>query len=109
MRNLISNALKYSPDGVEVAVAVHVHARDVGIDVVDHGIGIEVGSLERLFQPFVRLGRSRTSAIDGIGIGLYLCRELARLQGGDITVASEFGAGSTFTLRLPLATHTTAA
>jgi signal transduction histidine kinase len=103
MRNLISNALKYSPDGGEVTAALRIHARDVGVDVIDHGIGIDEQGLERLFQPFARLGRSRASGIEGIGIGLYLCRELARMQGGDITVVSEFGEGSTFTLRLPLA------
>ncbi|MGA7989597.1 MAG: GAF domain-containing sensor histidine kinase [Candidatus Dormiibacterota bacterium] len=103
IRNLISNALKYSPDGGEVTVAVQIDNRDVSVEVIDHGIGIDEQGLEGLFQPFARLGRSRTSGIEGIGIGLYLCRELARLQGGDITVRSEFGAGSAFTLLLPLA------
>ena len=108
MRNLISNAVKYSPDGGAVTVSVRVRTRDVDIAVTDRGIGIDEQGLTRLFQPFARLGRSRTSRIEGIGIGLYLCRELARLQGGDVLVASEPGVGSTFTLRLPVADDSSA-
>jgi signal transduction histidine kinase len=102
--NLISNALKYSPQDGAVTVSVRATSGYAGIDVIDQGIGIDAQGISRLFQPFGRLGRSRSSRIEGIGIGLYLCRQLARLQGGDIVVESELGMGSTFTLRLPAST-----
>ena len=70
--------------------------------VQDHGIGISADQIPVLFSRFGRLVTPETGHIRGTGLGLYLAREIARLHGGDITVESEPGAGSTFTLTLPL-------
>jgi signal transduction histidine kinase len=101
--NLIDNAIKYSPQGGEIhCVTVRSGGRAL-VRVTDHGIGIAQGDLPRLFSRFSRVGGARTEAIPGTGLGLYLCKEAARLQGGDITVESTLGEGSTFTLELPAA------
>ncbi|SOD98153.1 His Kinase A (phospho-acceptor) domain-containing protein [Caenispirillum bisanense] len=99
LANLVSNAVKYSaaPTAVEIrAVAV---GTDVTVSVRDHGVGIPSDELPRLFERFFR---ARTaSGIAGTGIGLAFARHIVRLHGGDITVESREGEGSTFTVRLP--------
>jgi signal transduction histidine kinase len=102
--NLIDNAVKYSPDGGEVRCSVATKDDRVLIAVQDFGVGIAPEELPRLFTKFSRLSNDRTAHVTGTGLGLYLCRELARQQGGDITVDSSPGRGSTFTLSLPQAT-----
>ena len=99
--NLISNALKYSPDGGEVTVTVREEPRWIAVDVTDHGAGIAEEDLSKLFEPFGRLHSAIAAGIQGTGLGLHLSRGLAQAQGGDIAVASRPGEGSTFTLRLP--------
>ncbi len=99
--NLISNALKYSPDGAEVTVTVREEPGWVAVDVTDHGAGIADEDVAKLFQPFGRLQSAIAAGIQGTGLGLHLSRGLAQAQGGDIQVASRPGEGSTFTLRLP--------
>jgi signal transduction histidine kinase len=101
LRNLVSNAVKYSPEGREVTVAVREEPEWVAIDVTDHGDGITEADLQKLFQPFGRLQSAIAAGIQGTGLGLHLSRGLAQAQGGDIEVASRPGEGSTFTLRLP--------
>lgn len=101
--NLVSNAIKYSPAGTEVAVAIERGEHDVSVAVTDRGIGIRDEDMRHLFTRFGRLPRPETRDVPGTGLGLYLSRELARLHGGDITVTSRPGSGSTFTLWLPLA------
>lgn len=102
--NLIDNAVKYSPDGGEVRCAVRAEDSRVLISVEDFGVGIAPEDMPRLFTKFSRLSNDRTAHVTGTGLGLYLCRELARQQGGDITVDSTPGRGSTFSLILPRAT-----
>lgn len=99
--NLLSNALKYSPDGGDIILRVREHRTEVELDVSDQGIGIPATNRARLFHPFTRGEEAESRAIDGAGLGLYLSRQLARAQGGDVTVRSELGKGSVFTLRLP--------
>ena len=99
--NLLSNAIKYSPAGGSVVVAVRAQPDCVEVDVSDEGIGMSAETIARLFKPFSRGDEAELRAIDGAGLGLYLSRELAREQGGDVTVRSNPGRGSTFTLRLP--------
>ena len=99
--NLLSNAIKYSPAGGKVVVSVRAQPDCVEVDVSDQGIGISAETISRLFKPFSRGDEAELRAIDGAGLGLYLSRELAREQGGDVTVRSNVGRGSTFTLRLP--------
>lgn len=101
--NLLSNAVKYSPDGGDIVIRVREGADDVELDVSDQGIGIAPANRARLFQPFIRGDEAELRAIDGAGLGLYLARQLARAQGGDVTVRSEHGQGSVFTVRLPRA------
>jgi len=99
--NLLSNALKYSPDGGDIVLRVRERRTEVELDVSDQGIGIPASNRARLFNPFTRGEVAESRAIDGAGLGLYLSRQLARAQGGDVTVRSELGKGSVFTLRLP--------
>jgi signal transduction histidine kinase len=103
LANLIGNAIKYSPNGGDIRVRLEHDSRVVRIVVQDHGIGISADQIPMLFSTFGRLVTPETSHIRGTGLGLYLAREMARLHGGDITVESEPGAGSTFTVTLPLA------
>ena len=102
INNLVDNAIKYSPRGGDVIVALSTEDNVALVAVGDEGIGIAAEDLSRLFVRFSRLGH--VSDIPGTGLGLYLARELARLHGGDITVVSTPGQGSKFTLRLPLET-----
>jgi signal transduction histidine kinase len=101
LSNLVSNALKYSPEGREVTITVREESGSVAVDVTDHGDGIAEGDLPKLFQPFGRLQGAIAAGIQGTGLGLHLSRGLAQAAGGDIEVTSRPGEGSTFTLRLP--------
>ncbi|HEY6783047.1 MAG TPA: GAF domain-containing sensor histidine kinase [Candidatus Dormibacteraeota bacterium] len=101
LSNLVSNAVKYSPDGSEVAITVREEPGWVAVDVIDHGDGIAEEDLPKLFQPFGRLPTAVAAGIHGTGLGLHLSSGLAQAQGGDIDVVSRPGDGSTFTLRLP--------
>jgi signal transduction histidine kinase len=102
--NLLQNAVKYSPSGgvVQCFVSVDGDVDSALVSVWDHGLGIAEADMPRLFSRFGRLVTRENSNIPGTGLGLYLARELARLHGGDITVRSAPGAGSVFTLVLPL-------
>jgi signal transduction histidine kinase len=100
--NLVHNALKYSPGGGEVRVACSIQDGRARLAVCDQGVGITAEDAARLFTRFGRIVRPETAQITGVGLGLYLARDLARRHGGDVEVESEPGAGSTFTLTLPL-------
>jgi signal transduction histidine kinase len=100
--NLLDNAVKYSPQGGAVHCAVDVCDHHAEVRVHDQGLGIAADAQARMFQRFGRIVTPQTSNIPGTGLGLYLCRELARAHGGDITMESREGEGSTFTLTLPL-------
>jgi PAS domain S-box-containing protein len=101
--NLCSNALKFTPAGGRVEVVCENRGGVVAVLVTDTGVGIPADQTERIFQPFVQLGRDLTSRHEGTGLGLAISRDLARGMGGDLTVRSEPGHGSTFTLTLPAA------
>jgi len=101
--NLVHNALKYSPDGGEVRVTCAVREGRAEVGVSDEGVGIAPEDVGRLFTRFGRIVSPETAGIPGTGLGLYLARDLSRRHGGDVTVASTPGRGSTFTLSLPLA------
>jgi signal transduction histidine kinase len=101
--NLLSNAIKYSPEGGPVRCEVSVDGRWCRVSVTDLGLGISETDLPRVFTRFGRILTLENQGISGTGLGLYMSRELARQHGGDIEVISRLGAGSTFTLSLPLA------
>jgi signal transduction histidine kinase len=94
--NLLSNAVKFTPDGGRVTVGCTAGEGTVTISVVDTGPGIPPDKQEAIFEPFVQLGRSRTSSHEGTGLGLAISRDLARAMGGDVTVESTPGQGATF-------------
>jgi signal transduction histidine kinase len=100
--NLIDNAIKYSPDGGDIEIAWSRRAGIGHISVTDHGVGISREQQSMLFTRFGRLVTPETSNIRGTGLGLYLAREIARLHGGDIVVASDPGRGTTFRVTLPV-------
>jgi signal transduction histidine kinase len=103
LANLLSNAIKYSPEGGPVRCEVSVDGRWCRVSVSDLGLGISESDLPRVFTRFGRILTLENQGISGTGLGLYLSRELARQQGGDIVVVSQLGAGSTFILSLPVA------
>jgi two-component system, sensor histidine kinase and response regulator len=106
LTNLLSNAVKFTPEG-EVSVEVTCEGHDDGeavlvrFEVSDTGIGIAEKDLARLFESFQQADSSTTRRFGGTGLGLTISRQLARMMGGDLTVASEVGRGSTFTFVLP--------
>lgn len=99
--NLISNGLKYSPSGGNVSVDVSCGPGWAIVKVVDQGIGIASEDLQHIFEPFRRISATR-EAIPGVGLGLSVSRRIAKAHRGSIEVSSIRGAGSTFSLRLPL-------
>jgi PAS domain S-box-containing protein len=101
VENLVSNAIKYSPSGTEVTVSADGDQSAVWIDVTDRGYGISQPDLTRIFEKFYRVPRVQDAGVPGTGLGLALVREIAELHGGSVTVKSEVGAGSTFSLRIP--------
>ena len=100
VRNLLSNAAKYSPSGTEITVRLNTNGGTACLDVTDHGIGIAPEDQARLFTRFSRA--SSSEHVQGTGLGLWLSREIARMHDGDLTVQSRQGQGSTFTLTVPL-------
>ena len=106
LRNLVNNAVTYSPDETRVAVAARTDSGMVEIDVKDQGIGIASPDLDRIFERFYRADPARSRATGGTGLGLSIVKHVCENHGGDVAVWSEFGVGSTFTLRLPLASST---
>ncbi|HEX7981352.1 MAG TPA: ATP-binding protein [Gemmatimonadaceae bacterium] len=101
--NLLSNALKFTPSGGEIALSCLEEGGFVSIAVRDTGLGIALEKLASIFEPFVQVDRRFKREQEGIGLGLAISRELARAMDGDLTVESSEGAGSTFVLRLPKA------
>ena len=98
--NLVSNAIKYSPDGGEVKVSLTLRNGEALIGVADQGIGIAARDIPNLFEPFSRLYRERK--IKGTGLGLYITKAIVDAHGGRIWVESQEGKGSTFHIALTL-------
>ena len=101
--NLLSNAVKFTPQGGSIAVTCAGGEGVVCVSVRDSGPGIPADKLEAIFDPFVQLGRTLTSAHEGAGLGLAISRDLARAMEGEVSVESVEGEGSRFMLRLPAA------
>lgn len=100
--NLIENAINYSPDGTRVAIALRAQGDLAEISISDQGIGIPEKDIERVFERFYRVDPARSRATGGTGLGLSIVKHVVANHGGDISVWSEEGAGTTFTIRLPL-------
>ena len=101
LSNLLENAVKYSEPGATVDVRVGASEHEMAIVVQDHGIGIPTPELERIFERFYRVDKARSRETGGSGLGLSIARHVARNHGGDVTVVSREGEGSTFALLLP--------
>ena len=99
--NLLSNALKFTAEGGRVELSFGEHDGRVAIKVSDTGRGIPADKLEAIFHPFVQVDQSRVRDQPGIGLGLSISRDLAQGMGGDLSVESTVGQGSTFTLSVP--------
>jgi signal transduction histidine kinase len=105
--NLTGNAVKFTSMG-EVRLTLEAEEGGVILRVRDTGEGISAADAERLFESFLQAGPSGSRRTKGTGLGLAISRQLARLMGGDVTVDSVLGCGSTFTLRLPYSAEATA-
>jgi len=101
--NLVENAVNYSPDRTKVVVSVRVDGELAEISVTDQGVGIPDQDLNRIFERFYRVDPARSRITGGTGLGLAIVKHIAATHGGDVSVWSVEGAGSTFTLRLPVA------
>ncbi|HEY4734367.1 MAG TPA: ATP-binding protein [Gemmatimonadaceae bacterium] len=101
MLNLLSNSVKFTAAGGNIRIRCIANKETVLINVIDTGVGIPADKLDAIFEPFVQLGRSLSSAHEGTGLGLAISRDLARAMSGELSVTSKVGEGSTFSLRLP--------
>jgi signal transduction histidine kinase len=101
LSNLLSNAVKFTPEGGRVVMKAGVENDDVVITVADTGVGIAPEDQEAIFEKFRQAGNPLTREHEGTGLGLSIVRELCKLLGGEVTLKSELGRGSVFTLRLP--------
>jgi signal transduction histidine kinase len=107
VRALVTNAIRFSPDGGTITVGLETGDHGVRITVADQGIGIPAGDMHRLFEPFQR--GSNVGTIAGAGLGLAIAQRAIAVHGGRIDVRSTPGSGSTFVVSLPaarLAPHT---
>jgi PAS domain S-box-containing protein len=102
LTNLISNAVKYSPDGKKIVVKSKVDKDNIIVSVQDFGIGIEQDLLNKVFDRFFRVSHSSLNTFPGLGLGLYIAAEFIKRQGGKIWATSNPGKGSTFSFSLPL-------
>ena len=99
--NLISNAVKYTPDGGTVKVSYQVDVSQLVISVADNGIGVPLEDQERLFTRFFRANNARDAVIKGTGLGLYIAKKSLDILGGEISFTSTPGQGTIFTITLP--------
>lgn len=103
IENILSNAIKYTPDGGDITIRLRHDGFHVYITVKDNGVGIAGGDIDQLFKQFSRLPNEMSLKVGGTGIGLYLAKHLVELHGGHITVKSSPKKGSSFTIVLPWA------
>jgi signal transduction histidine kinase len=109
LTNLVSNAIKYSPEGGEIRLTACVEGSSLTIAVRDEGLGLPPEALPRLFQKFSRVEHHRQRGIEGTGLGLAICHQIVTELGGRIWAESAGeGRGSTFTFTVPLDSRTAA-
>ena len=97
--NLLSNAIKYSPEGGNISIRIYGSEDLVFIDVKDGGLGVPEDAIPNLFQQFYRVDNSDRRRIGGTGLGLAIVQEIVKAHGGEVSISSEYGKGSTFTTR----------
>jgi len=100
--NLVSNASKYSPNSEPIEVALERKARQVVVQVRDHGQGIDQDQLAHIFEPFYRTPDAQSSTAGGLGLGLAIAKQIMDFHQGQIWCESEKGRGSTFFVALPI-------
>jgi signal transduction histidine kinase len=104
LTNLVENAAKYSPEGGEIRVSVRLDGEQALLEVRDQGIGLPPGAEAILFEPFGRAANATGQNLPGLGLGLYICRQIVEQHGGQIRLDSAGpGLGTTVRLWLPLA------
>jgi signal transduction histidine kinase len=103
LTNLVSNAVKFSPEGSSVRVVVRSEGDHAEISVIDEGIGLSAEDAAGVFEKFARSENPDARRVGGTGLGLYITKNLVELQHGQLWVRSELGKGSTFAFSLPLA------
>jgi signal transduction histidine kinase len=99
---LLQNAIKFTPEGGRVQLKAEADTKYVTISVIDTGVGVAQDEQELVFQKFRQSGNPLTREHAGTGLGLSIVRELCKLLGGEVTLQSELGRGSTFTVRVPI-------
>jgi two-component system sensor histidine kinase SenX3 len=102
IRNLVENAINYSPNGTRVAIALTEKNGLAEISISDQGLGIPEKEIDRIFERFYRVDPARSRLTGGTGLGLSIVKHVVTNHGGDVSVWSVEGSGSTFTIRLPL-------
>ena len=102
IENLLTNAIKYSPDGGEILISAYSDNSLFHFSVSDHGIGMTEEDVEKIFDRFYRVKSAKTNKIHGLGLGLAICKDLTTALDGNIACKSVLGQGSTFTVSLPL-------
>ena len=100
--NIIENASKYTPDGGSITVRLRREGRDAVLDIADTGVGIPPEDVPHVFDRFYRVDKARSRDTGGTGLGLSIVQQIVRLHAGSVTVQSELGKGTTFTVQLPV-------
>ncbi len=100
--NIIENAIKYTPDGGKISVTLRRMGRDAVLEIEDNGVGIPKDDVAHVFDRFYRVDKARSRDTGGTGLGLSIVQQIVRLHAGSVTVASEQGKGTTFTVQLPV-------
>jgi two-component system phosphate regulon sensor histidine kinase PhoR len=100
--NLVDNAIKYTPEGGTVRVRTESVGSAIAVSGTDTGVGIPESDSARVFERFYRVDKSRSRELGGTRLGWAIVKHIAQLHGGDVTVRSQVGVGSVFTLTLPL-------
>ena len=101
--NIVSNAIKYTPDGGSIDIATGMDKESVWVRVQDNGIGIPKQDLPRLFERFYRVDKARSRESGGTGLGLSIAKEILNQHQGRIEIDSVYGSGTTVTISLPAA------
>ena len=101
--NIVSNAVKYTPDGGKIDMAVGTSGKNVFVRVTDNGIGIPEKDLPRLFDRFYRVDKARSRESGGTGLGLSIAQEILNQHKGSIEISSEYGKGTSVLITMPAA------